>query len=82
MVQVLVDRSKLAGFCRNHGISRLALFGSILSDRFRDVRRRCGRARCWLPATHAGRRGTLGIVKTYPLKVVYAMCKPMHMAWC
>jgi predicted nucleotidyltransferase len=36
MVQVLVDRSKLARFCRKHKISRLALFGSILSDRFRD----------------------------------------------
>jgi predicted nucleotidyltransferase len=36
MVQVLVDRSKLARFCRKHKISRLAFFGSILSDRFRD----------------------------------------------
>ncbi|MBN1659714.1 MAG: nucleotidyltransferase domain-containing protein [Anaerolineae bacterium] len=36
MVQVLVDRSKLARFCRKHEISRLAFFGSILSERFRD----------------------------------------------
>ena len=36
MVQVPVDRSKLARFCRKHNISRLAFFGSILSDRFRD----------------------------------------------
>jgi predicted nucleotidyltransferase len=36
MVQVPVDRSKLARFCRKHEISRLALFGSVLSDRFRD----------------------------------------------
>ena len=35
-VQVPVDRSELARFCRKHKISRLALFGSILSDRFRD----------------------------------------------
>jgi len=36
MVQVSIDRSKLARFCRKHKISRLAFFGSILSDCFRD----------------------------------------------
>ena len=35
MVQVPVDRSRLAVFCRKHKISRLALFGSVLSDSFR-----------------------------------------------
>ena len=34
MVQIPVDRSKLATFCRKHKISRLALYGSVLSDRF------------------------------------------------
>ena len=34
MVQVPVDRRKLVRFCRKHKISRLALFGSVLSERF------------------------------------------------
>jgi predicted nucleotidyltransferase len=29
------DEQKLAEFCRRHGVLRLALFGSILSDDFR-----------------------------------------------
>jgi predicted nucleotidyltransferase len=34
MVQVPIDRRELANFCRKYQISRLALFGSVLSDRF------------------------------------------------
>jgi predicted nucleotidyltransferase len=30
-----IDRERLAGFCRRHGIRRLALFGSALRDDFR-----------------------------------------------
>ena len=34
MAQVPVDKRRLAAFCRKHNISRLALFGSVLSSRF------------------------------------------------
>jgi hypothetical protein len=29
-----IDRDKIAGFCRAHGIRRLSLFGSVLPDDF------------------------------------------------
>jgi predicted nucleotidyltransferase len=32
---VQFDEQKVADFCRRHGISRLAMFGSILRDDFR-----------------------------------------------
>ncbi len=32
----LIDDEKIAAFCRKHGIRRLALFGSILRDDFRQ----------------------------------------------
>lgn len=33
--KVVVDRDKIADFCRRHHISRLAIFGSALRDDFR-----------------------------------------------
>jgi len=35
MVQVSLDKEKIAAFCRKHRIRRLALFGSVLRDDFR-----------------------------------------------
>ena len=32
--KIAVDRDAIAGFCRKHGIRRLALFGSVLRDDF------------------------------------------------
>jgi predicted nucleotidyltransferase len=32
--QVLIDRQRLAAFCRQHHIRKLALFGSVLRDDF------------------------------------------------
>jgi len=32
---VAVDQSRIAEFCRRHGVRRLALFGSVLRDDFR-----------------------------------------------
>ena len=29
-----LDRAQIAEFCRRHGIRRLSLFGSVLTDRF------------------------------------------------
>jgi hypothetical protein len=34
MVRVAVDKERLTGFCRDHHIRRLALFGSVLRDDF------------------------------------------------
>jgi len=31
---IKIDPERLSGFCRSHGIIRLALFGSVLTDRF------------------------------------------------
>ena len=31
---IKIDESKIAAFCRGHGISRLSLFGSVLRDDF------------------------------------------------
>jgi predicted nucleotidyltransferase len=31
-----VPRDRIAAFCKKHHIRRLALFGSVLSDRFRE----------------------------------------------
>lgn len=31
-----IDRDKLAAFCRRHHIRRLLLFGSVLTDKFRE----------------------------------------------
>ena len=33
--RIVVDRERLAAFCRRHRIRRLALFGSVLRDDFR-----------------------------------------------
>jgi hypothetical protein len=33
--QIKIKREALAAFCKEHRISRLALFGSILSDKFK-----------------------------------------------
>jgi predicted nucleotidyltransferase len=33
-VQLAVDTNQVAGFCRRHHIRRLALFGSVLGERF------------------------------------------------
>jgi predicted nucleotidyltransferase len=33
--RILVDREKIAEFCRQHHIRKLALFGSVLRDDFR-----------------------------------------------
>jgi len=35
-IRVKVPEGKLGDFCRRHHISRLSLFGSVLSDRFTD----------------------------------------------
>lgn len=35
MVQIVVDTEKIAAFCRQHRIRRLALFGSVLRPDFR-----------------------------------------------
>ncbi|MBM3190324.1 MAG: nucleotidyltransferase family protein [Chloroflexi bacterium] len=34
MAQIAVDKRAIAGFCRRHGIRRLALFGSVLRADF------------------------------------------------
>ena len=34
MVRITIDRKRLAEFCREHHIRRLALFGSVLRDDF------------------------------------------------
>lgn len=34
MKNILVDRERLAAFCRQHHISRLAFYGSVLRDDF------------------------------------------------
>ena len=34
-VRIHLDREKIATFCRDHHIRRLALFGSVLTDDFR-----------------------------------------------
>ncbi len=34
MTRIPVDRDKLADFCRNHHIRKLAFFGSVLRDDF------------------------------------------------
>lgn len=31
---VTIDREQIAAFCRRHRLTRLALFGSVLTDRF------------------------------------------------
>jgi len=36
MAKVIVDRSRLAEFCRRHHIRRLALFGSALREDFSE----------------------------------------------
>lgn len=33
---ILVDSKAIAGFCKTHHISKLAFFGSVLTERFRD----------------------------------------------
>jgi len=33
---IAIPQAELAGFCRGNGISRLALFGSVLTDRFSE----------------------------------------------
>ena len=35
MAQIAVDKNRIAAFCREHRISRLALFGSVLRGDFR-----------------------------------------------
>jgi hypothetical protein len=35
MAQIAVDKNRIAAFCREHQISRLALFGSVLRGDFR-----------------------------------------------
>jgi predicted nucleotidyltransferase len=32
-----VEHDRLAGFCRRNGVRRLAVFGSVLTDRFSDA---------------------------------------------
>jgi predicted nucleotidyltransferase len=32
--RVPIDQDEVAAFCRRHGVRRLALFGSVLSDDF------------------------------------------------
>ncbi len=34
VAQILIDREKLAAFCRKHHIRKLAFFGSVLRDDF------------------------------------------------
>ena len=34
MVQISVDRAKIASFCRSHYIRRLSIFGSVLGEDF------------------------------------------------
>lgn len=34
MVRIVVDREKVAAFCRRHHIQKLAFFGSVLGDGF------------------------------------------------
>ena len=34
--QVLLDKQAIAAFCQKHRITKLALFGSVLTDRFRE----------------------------------------------
>lgn len=38
VTQVTISRSQLAEFCRQNGIRKLALFGSVLTGRFSDAR--------------------------------------------
>ena len=32
--KIAIDRERVADFCKRHGIRRLSLFGSVLTDRF------------------------------------------------
>ncbi len=34
MAQITIDQERLAGFCRQHHVRRLSLFGSVLRDDF------------------------------------------------
>ena len=36
MVQIEVDKEKTAEFCKRHHTQKLALFGSVLTDRFNE----------------------------------------------
>ena len=33
---IQIDQSRIAAFCREHRITKLALFGSVLTDQFRE----------------------------------------------
>jgi len=33
-LSIQIDREQIAGFCRRHHLIKLALFGSVLTDRF------------------------------------------------
>jgi uncharacterized protein len=35
MARIDMPKEAIAAFCRKHGVRRLALFGSVLTDRFR-----------------------------------------------
>jgi uncharacterized protein len=35
-IAILVEPQRLAAFCRSNGIRKLSLFGSVLTDRFRE----------------------------------------------
>ncbi len=35
MARIDIPKDAVAAFCRKHGVRRLALFGSVLTDRFR-----------------------------------------------
>jgi predicted nucleotidyltransferase len=35
--QILVPEEAIADFCRHHGIRKLSLFGSVLTNRFSDT---------------------------------------------
>lgn len=34
--EIMIDKEQISEFCRKHNINKLALFGSILGDNFRD----------------------------------------------
>src|SRR5258708_34622905 len=37
VAQIEMSEAEIVGLCRRHGIRRLALFGSVLTDRFSDA---------------------------------------------
>ncbi len=51
---IIIDREKIARFCRERGIRKLSLFGSVLRDDFDPQRSDVDMLVEWLPGTRPG----------------------------